>query len=558
MCSTSRRATFISSVLGFLVAFLFVATPAFAVHDLDLFELESGLGAADAVDDTGVDGDDWSNFVVPQTDSAFKDTGIIDDPPGDGIYTGGSKDTLPLSALGVKNGTVPDKSEILHAYAAAYEENSDLLIYFGADRYANTGDTFLGFWFFQDTVTTTATGAFDGERTNGDVLVLVNFPQASNAEPIVEVLLWDTTCSKKDGPNPLPGDPGDCAAPNLRLRYSGTGANGAVCNGGGDLVCANTNDSPRISPWPYESKDGYVNEFPYETFFEGGINITQLVGDTCFSSFMAESRSSSSPTAQLKDLVLDEFKLCSIAITKDCYDNEPNATEDAFLYTYSGSVTNDGFGTLHDVLVTDITGSQTFALGTLTSGETKYYNGTFESTLNPATNFVKVEAAPNPGGDKTVTDETDDLCPQLSLSPFIDVTKECDVKLDLQGGKIVLVVDIAGQVCNASNAEDPSNTSGPIGLTGVAVVDDSGTPAYTGDDQILLSGVNLNPGDCVPYTGSYVPAALPVDISDPQNPFNITIPSDAYFSDTVTAGGTANLGFGFVSDTASATCGVCE
>ncbi|MCV5927546.1 hypothetical protein OFO11_37180, partial [Escherichia coli] len=66
-----------------------------------------------------------------------------------------------------------------------------------------------------------------------------------------------------------------------------------------------------------------MNAFPYESFYEGGVNLTQLLGGidgtaSCFSSFMAETRSSASFTAALKDFVLGQFQLCGMELVKTC------------------------------------------------------------------------------------------------------------------------------------------------------------------------------------------------------------------------------------------------
>lgn len=553
------------SVLGVLVALLLMFTPAYAV-DIDsytIFELEADLGNANAVNDTGAGlPDDWED-ILNNVDGSLVDTGIISDPSPETIYTGGSKDTLPLDQLGWKNGTVPDKSEILNAYAAAYDAGGgELHIYFGADRFANVGDTFLGFWFFQDIIDDEANGTFSGSRTPGDVLVLLNFPQSVKDDPLVEVYTWDPTCAKKVGPNPAVGQ---CAATNLKLEAHNTGNDAAVCGGtGAEDVCGNTNNGLIPSPWPYEAKTGEIDEFPFETFFEGGINLGALGLDGCFSSFMAESRASASPTAQLKDFVLESFELCSIEITKLCGQAQLNATEDGFIYDVSGTVTNTGFGTLYDLVVTDTTVSQVLddTIAELAAGNSVGYSGQIESTLNGlATNEVEVVAAPIDGGVKTVSDLATDPCESLSLSPVIDVTKNCGIDANGTEGvyldigedefgdpAIILKVDFEGMVCNTTEG---GGADGPIGLTNVTVVDDSGTPSDLTDDQILLGPISLAPGDCQSYTGTYTPRSLPA------NGVPIDDPSLVEFSDTVTATGTAPLGFGDALDTASQTCPIC-
>ena len=77
------------------------------------------------------------------------------DGNGPTIFTGGgSKDDLNTTGWKHKNGSTPDKDELLNGYAARYGDN----IYFGADRYSNSGDAVMGFWFFQEEVTPQAGG----------------------------------------------------------------------------------------------------------------------------------------------------------------------------------------------------------------------------------------------------------------------------------------------------------------------------------------------------------------------------------------------------------------
>ena len=87
------------------------------------------------------------------------------DPAPFSIFTGGgSKDAIDLSSWNWKDdaGGLPDKDNITNAYARAYTVNGDLILYYGADRFANDGDAQLGFWFFQNNVTVNANGSFDG------------------------------------------------------------------------------------------------------------------------------------------------------------------------------------------------------------------------------------------------------------------------------------------------------------------------------------------------------------------------------------------------------------
>jgi hypothetical protein len=499
---------------------------AVAVHDIGVFELDG-----DATDDPAVAGDDWDT-VNAGGGSAVARTGTVADPAPVSIFTGGgSKDPIDISSWKHKDGSVPDKDDVTNAYAAAYNVNGDLVIYFGADRFANDGDAQLGFWFFQQNITLNPAGTFNGTHEVGDVLVLANFSQGGSVSTI-QVLEWVGTGGNEGGGT-------------LQLLMT---ANAARCGPSmsGDTVCAITNAGPTAAPWPYTPKQGSPGTFPPVSFFEGGINITQVfAGSTppCFASFMAETRSSTSVTAVLKDFVLGVFPVCGINITKTCPSSTLNETETAFVYTFSGTVTNTGISALHNVTVVDDAGTPantaddiTIDLGTVAGGASATFSGTFESSLNPATNTASVSAATTEGGPVTVTDVSDPAtCPPVSRTPHISVTKVCQVRLVVINNRVVVLVDFSGQVCSGDQ----------VGLDNVTVTDDSGTPGNTADDQVFTIG-SLAKSQCAAYAGSYLPTTT--FTSDP---------GAASFTDTVRAAGDARLGFGHVEDTRSATCPIC-
>jgi hypothetical protein len=499
-----------------------------AVHDLGVFELEG-----DAFDDPAVLGDDWSS-VNGSGGTPLAKTGVLSDPGNATIFTGGgSKDPIDISGWRHKDasGGLPDKDNITNAYAAAYNVNNELIIYFGADRYANSGDAQLGFWFFQQNVSVNADGTFNGIHTIGDILVLANFSNGGSTVTI-QVLEWV-------------GSGGEQPGGTMHLLLT---ASGAQCGAGlsNDLACAISNALPTASPWPYVPKSGTPNVFPQFSFFEGGINLTRIFeGSTppCFASFMAETRSSTSVNAVLKDFVVGAFPVCGINITKTCPSSSLNSTETAFVYNFQGTVTNTGFGTLHDVTVVDDAGTPgntsddiTFNIGTLGPQASANFSGSFESTQNPATNTARVSASLEPGGPVTVTDISDPApCPPVIVTPHISVTKACETRLVVIDNKVVVRVNFAGQVCAGDQ----------VGLQSVTVTDDSGTPNNPADDQVFAIG-SLAKSECKPYSGFYLPSSTFSDI-----------PSAATFTDTVTARGTAPLGGGQVQVTRTATCPIC-
>jgi hypothetical protein len=335
-------------------------------------------------------------------------TGVLTDPGNTTIFTGGgSKDPLDISSWNWKDesGGLPDKDNITNAYAAAYSVNGQLVIYFGADRFANDGDAQLGFWFFQQNVTTNLNGTFNGVHVVGDVLVLANFSNGG-ATVTIEVLEWV-------------GTGGDQRGGTLRRLLL---ADAAQCGPSlsGDTVCAISNPAPTASPWGYTPKQGSAGTFPTFSFFEGGINISAIFGGStppCFAAFMAETRSSTSVSAVLKDFVLGAFPVCGVDISKDCTSGVIAPDESGFIYSFSGTVTNTGFGTLFDVTVVDDAGTpsdpsddQTFELGSLGPQASVNYSGSFRSTQNPPTNHVTVTAATVQAGPVAVSDTAQDTC----------------------------------------------------------------------------------------------------------------------------------------------------
>ena len=274
---------------------LLAVAPTMAVHDTNLFELDGN-----AVDNVNP-GDDWQN-VFNGTDSALVSTFIQDaDSPTDTTYFtgGGSKDINDVSQWLHDDGDVaPDKDEILDAFAAAYNSGGELIIYFGLDRFADNGDAQVGFWFFHDDIGLNADGTFDGVHAIGDLLVLSDFTNGGNVSTI-RVFQW-VGAGGSDGP----------------LDLIATGVQCSI-TAFGDGVCAQSNTTDAVAPWPYTPKSGTPGVFPSGSFYEGGINLTDLGLDLgCGGSFLAETRSSQSVSAQLKDFALGSFALCGLEVTK--------------------------------------------------------------------------------------------------------------------------------------------------------------------------------------------------------------------------------------------------
>src|SRR5438067_3952280 len=166
----------------------------------------------------------------------------------------------------------------------------DQILYAGLDRFDNSGDSTAGFWFFVNpigenpNVTTNGGHPFTGTHTTGDILLVSDFTTGGSVSTI-KVFEWV----------------GDDATGGLVPLNNGNPINGSTF--------AIVNGSDITVPWPYTNKSHSHNPAHGE-FLEEGINLTALGLEGCFSSFLAETRSSQSPTATLSDFVLGSFETC--------------------------------------------------------------------------------------------------------------------------------------------------------------------------------------------------------------------------------------------------------
>jgi hypothetical protein len=195
------------------------------------------------------------------------------------------------------------------------------------DRYAVDGSTDIGFWFFQDEVVAcdaasprlegdpcvgVANGEFAGEHVDGDLLALGTFTQGGAATEI-RLFEWEgATVSDQ-----VVGVLTDC-----RINLNP-----------GDPGCATVNNAPieAKAPWEYSFKGDTVGGhwIPLGGFFEGGIDLTALGIDGCFSSFLAETRSSPELTAILKDFSLGSFESCDTGLVTTPSDGQGDALVDS-------------------------------------------------------------------------------------------------------------------------------------------------------------------------------------------------------------------------------------
>jgi len=329
-----RRA--ICAVIAAVLVFFFIAPAAIAVHDDGLFELDGNASASAAP------GDDWSQ-VHAGTSSALATSFINDGTnPTDTTYlhTGGSKDIEDFSSwVPTSTDEAPDKDEIMHAYAAAYmSAEKHLVLYFGLDRFDASGDSQVGFWFAKDGVTDDGT-TVSGHHQVGDILILSDFVNGG-AVPVVRVFKWVGSGGSDGAIDEItPSGSADCASV-----------------GAGDDRCAIVNQDTENAPWSFTDKSG-SNDFHAGEFYEGGVDLTALgITDNCFSTFIAETRTSQATDARLKDVAMGSFPLCKIDVSKT--GSALSKVGDPVHYTIT--ITNSGSATLYkQSIVDDILGNLT-------------------------------------------------------------------------------------------------------------------------------------------------------------------------------------------------------
>ncbi|HUR50891.1 MAG TPA: hypothetical protein VMZ11_02090 [Mycobacteriales bacterium] len=288
------------------------------------FELEvtnplatGAISDPNAVASSTLAGDDWENVYNRSRGSGTADTANasrfltdgINSEASETLFTGGqSKDPENITSWRWASGSgVQDKNDIEHAYAARYNATSanPAYLFFGLDRYATDGSATLGFWFLRGKtapVTVNGVRRFSGTgHQNNDLLVQINYSNGGTV-PTVAVSKW------------LNGALSPLASSDAAL----CGASST------QTYCASTNRKSESSPWVFALKGASGDsDFAERTFFEGGINLAEFGLDRdCFSTFVAETRSSNPFTSTLSDFVMGDFASCTASMTTTPSANE--------------------------------------------------------------------------------------------------------------------------------------------------------------------------------------------------------------------------------------------
>ena len=231
-----------------------------------------------------VDGDpsDWPAALNGNVVKAFVHdrANVSDDNKFDA-----SKDVEDTPLWDWSIGQVNDKGDITNAGAVLI--NGDELYFFG-DRTAINGDAQIGFWFFQNGTRPvgTTSGTFAPEHAIGDLLILSNFTNGGG-QVTIRVYRWV-------------GSGGSEGSLDLVTRTSKAVVNTQYVS------------APSYPGWIYQGKNvpsvgtPPPNTYATGSFFEGYVKLERLL-ETCYASFLMETRNSSSVNAALEDFAFGEY-----------------------------------------------------------------------------------------------------------------------------------------------------------------------------------------------------------------------------------------------------------
>jgi uncharacterized repeat protein (TIGR01451 family) len=498
-----RRVRSVAILTVLVVAGLLWIGSAQAVHDNGMFELDgntvnNGTAVYDWNDLFGANGE---QLITPDPVNGpiLADVFVKDYVTPDPTYFTSNKDIEPIGDWGCTtiNNPTP-KDDLQNAYAAliqvpgdAPDNAGDQVLYVGSERKSNNGDSFAGFWLLKDSsVGCSGSGSFSGQHTDGDLLILSNYTNGGGTQD-VQVYRWT-------------GD--DATGMPVQIAA----LSGSTCSASlsGDDACAIANSATITTPWAPTSHEA-------NTFVEAGIDLTTLLGANggCFTTFLAETRSSQEITATLKDYAGGSFSTCV-----------PPTVETTA--SGNGSSVSIGDTTQHDVATItgvvgrpDPTGTITFFL----CNPSEVTAGGCESGGTQVGDPVTIDSgsATSDNADGSLISTTGKYCwradytPDADASNFYSATSETNSDSEcftvVKNPTDIVTAATSGTIGDAIH--DVATLSGATADAGGTITfnlygpsdtpDCSGDPVYTNTVDVSGNG-DYNSGDFTPDTaGKY-------------------------------------------------------
>ena len=422
--------------MALMVGAVFIPTLAGADHTA-VFELDGNT--ANVAPDPPVD---WTTFFtatgtrVTPLPANFADSGFDSDHafPDRSTFTGGSKDILDVAGWScTDSNNLGGKFDIVNAYSAIYEVPSngggftagDQLLYFGIERSATEGDGAMGFWFLKDgsvDCEKTQGGkapAFTGHHVDGDIFVAAGFSNGGTQASVTAYKWVGGANGSLDVNNPF-----------VSGALCGTGTTHDACG----IVNIAEIATGAGKPWPSPDKNG--GALDVNAFYEGFVRVPSSQVSGCFSTFVANTRSSTSPTATIMDFSRGSFPTCqpSTSLSASPTTTAPEIAVVGDSVTYSFTEANDGNVDLTNVSVDtnntacDATMTPT-SVATLAAGASQVFTCTVQSnaTTPEVTEIVATGTGTSPLGIVTYctnpnTPPANTICDQQERATAKSVT----------------------------------------------------------------------------------------------------------------------------------------
>lgn len=214
----------------------------------------------------------------------------------------------------------------------------DQLLFFGIERAATEGDGNMGFWFLQDgsvdceKMSSGKAPAFTGNHVDGDIFAVAGFSNGGT-QATVTAYRWNGGAGGSLSATPFVSANEVC----------GTGTSHDACG----IVNTAEIATGAGKPWPSPDKNG--GDLDVNAFYEGFVRIPVAnAAAGCFATFVANTRSSTSPTATIHDFSRGSFPTCqpSTELTATPTTGSPEVVVAGDSVTYSFSEKNDGNVTL--------------------------------------------------------------------------------------------------------------------------------------------------------------------------------------------------------------------
>jgi hypothetical protein len=596
------RTRLLAILAAFTVLAVYAALPAYAVHDTGIFQLDGDASSTTQPGSppTPAATDDWDKVchqvvgsdcsTTSNTTGATAVDWVSEPNPSASIFTGGgSKDPQDISNWAWKDaGGLPDKDNLRHSFAVRYSVAPDTtpptlcpagtaltcdLLYFGSDRFDNSGDAQQGFWFFQNPIglTNIPSGGgfkFSGVHQLGDLLIISDFSNGGTVSTI-SVYRWNPAVSG-----------------NLELLATSSNAK-CTTAAPSDQFCGLVNSSTITMPWSFTDKSGTpANGALNGEFYEGGVNLSTLgLSGECFASVASETRSSTSTTATLKDFVLGGFGHCEAGLT-----TTPSAGSGGSVGIGTGSVSVSDSATLTISGAATWTGTLAFHLcgplaagvlcasGGTAVGSSTVTNNTSQpissdsATITSAGRYCfRGDFTSGTNGVPDAHDSSEGECFNVTpVTPALTTTASAPVEI---GNPISDTGHLSGTASQPGNpiingpAGSPAGGSITFKAYGPNDATCANAPAFTSSAVLVSGDADYNSGNFTPttagtylwvasYTGNSPNTSGPVSTScgdanesvvvSPKTPTIVTnavagpLPLGSNISDTATIGNTAN------------------